>query len=152
MAKKLGCFGLVLILLFSGLVINVSATSNTESKAIKRVVSIVYDDSGSMNNQNEDWAYASYAMQNLIGLMNPQDELGVVKMSKPMQTVGFDFSTNEARAEGIKNVEGWRSGGDTPFEAVQTAVDWLKIKKSGYAENKVFRFVYPSFRCGAFGT
>ena len=124
MVKRLSCMVLALILIFSFCIINVSATSNTEGKTIKKVVSIVYDDSGSMKNNNEDWAYASYSLQNLMGLMNSQDELSVVKMSNPTQTVGFDLSTNSSRAEGIKTVEGWGARGGTPFTAVQTAGDW----------------------------
>ena len=141
MAKKITCWILAVISLLSLFAINVGATSDTEEKTIKKVVSIVYDDSMSMDNSNEDWAYASYSLQNLIGLLNPQDELGVVKMSNPTQTVGFDLSTNASRAAGIQTVEGWQAhGGSTPFEAVHTAADWLKAKKSGYADSQSVEF------------
>ena len=150
MVKRLSCMVLALILIFSVCIINVSATSNTEGKTIKKVVSIVYDDSGSMKNNNEDWAYASYSLQNLMGLMNSQDELSVVKMSNPTQTVGFDLSTNSSRAEGIKTVEGWGARGGTPFTAVQTAVDWLKSKKSGYADSQSVEFWLVIITDGSF--
>ncbi len=150
MAKRLSCVVLILILIFSVCAMNVSATENKENKTIKKIISIVYDDSGSMNNQNEDWAYASYSLQNMIGLMNPQDELSVVKMSSPTQVVGFDLSTTASRAEGIKSVEGWGARGGTPFTAVQTSVDWLKSKKSEYADSQSVEFWLVIITDGSF--
>ena len=93
MIKRLCCIALSIMLLLSTCILSVNAENN-ENKSIKKIVSIVYDDSGSMNNKNEDWAYASYSLQNLIGLMNPQDELSVVKMSSPNQTTSFDLSSS----------------------------------------------------------
>jgi hypothetical protein len=150
MGKKISCLFFALILIFSICVINVGATNNTEEKTIKKIVSIVYDDSGSMDNDNEDWAYASYSLQNLIGLMSSQDDLSVVKMTNPYQIVGFDLSTNTSRSEDIKLVEGWGASGDTPFEAVQTAVDWLKSKKSGYADSQAVEYWLVIITDGSF--
>ena len=95
MIKKLSCLLLALMLVLSIGVANAGAVE-TQGKTIKKVVSIVYDDSGSMKKKNEDWAYASYSLQNFMGLLNYQDELSVVKMSKPTQAISFDLSTNEA--------------------------------------------------------
>ena len=140
-----------IMLLLSTCIINVTAANN-DSKTIKKIDSIVYDDSGSMNNKNEDWAYASYSLQNLIGLMNPQDELSVVKMSSPNQTTSFDLSTS-GRNDGIKTVETWRTpGGSTPFAAVNTAAEWIKEKKSGYSETQSVEFWLVIITDGAFET
>lgn len=149
MIKKISCLLLALLLVLPVFAINVGATG-TQSKTIKKVVSIVYDDSGSMNNKNEDWAYASYSLQNLMGLMSSQDELSVVKMSNPNQTVSFDLSTNESRKKEIKTVEGWTARGGTPFTAVQTAVDWLKSKKSGYSDSQSVEFWLVIITDGSF--
>jgi hypothetical protein len=67
MLKKI-CYLLLALTLISS--INFVNADEISGKTIKKVISIVYDDSGSMNNKNEDWAYASYSMQNLIGLLN----------------------------------------------------------------------------------
>ena len=151
MIKKLSCLLLALMLVLSIGVANAGAVE-TQGKTIKKVVSIVYDDSGSMKNKNEDWAYASYSLQNFMGLLNYQDELSVVKMSKPTQAISFDLSTNEARNEGIKKVEGWKANGGTPFSAVETAVDWLKYKKSGYADSQSVEFWLVIITDGSFET
>ena len=151
MIKRFFCLTISIMLLLSTCIINVSAANN-DSKSIKKIVSIVYDDSGSMNNKNEDWAYASYSLQNLIGLMNPQDELSVVKMSSPNQTTSFDLSTS-GRNDGIKTVETWRTpGGSTPFAAVNTAAEWIKEKKSGYSETQSVEFWLVIITDGAFET
>lgn len=151
MFKKFGCIALIIATLLSLCVLNV--TANTESKTIKKIVSIVYDDSGSMKNKNEDWAYASYSLQNMIGLMNSQDELSVVRMSKPAQTVSIDLSTNNSRTDGIKSVEKWGAPGlTTPFSAVETAVNWLKSRKSNYADSQSVEFWLVIITDGAFET
>ncbi len=40
-----------------------------EREAKERVVSLVYDDSGSMRN-NDRWKYANYALQSLVALLD----------------------------------------------------------------------------------
>jgi len=130
---------LILSLVLSICILGVDA-EETSNKTIKKVVSIVYDDSGSMNSENEDWAYASYSLQNLVGLMNEQDELGVVKMSEPTQMIQFDLSNNELRKNDIKSIEGWIPIGGTPFSAVDTAINWMKDKKTTYADSRTVEF------------
>ena len=152
MAKRISCAILSLLLLLLVGIGSVSAVSTTDAKSIKKVVSVVYDDSGSMNNSNEDWAYASYSLQNMMALMNARDELSVVKMSKPTQVVSFDISTNTSRSESIKQVEGWGAKGGTPFAAVDTAVEWLKAKKSGYADSQSVEYWLVVITDGSFET
>lgn len=152
MAKRFGCAFLSLVALLLLCAGSVSGISSTEAKSIKKVVSVVYDDSGSMNNSNEDWAYASYSLQNMMALMNARDDLSVVKMSKPSQVISFDISTNAARSESIKTVEGWGAKGGTPFAAVDTAVNWLKTKKSEYADSQSVEFWLVVITDGSFET
>ncbi|WP_426350049.1 vWA domain-containing protein [Alloiococcus sp. CFN-8] len=105
-----------------------------EDKAIKKVVSIVYDDSGSMK-QNENWAYASYALQNLTGLLSASDEINVVKMSDESHNTTLNLGTESDVKKEIKNISKWKSEGmTTPFEAVETAANWLKQKKQDYSD------------------
>ena len=40
-----------------------------KERRAKRVVSLVYDDSGSMRN-NDRWKYANYALQSLVALLD----------------------------------------------------------------------------------
>lgn len=136
MRRVLSCLLCAVMTLLAVGIIDVKAAPASD-KTIKKVVSIVYDDSGSMNNKNGDWEYASYSLQNLIALLNANDELGVVKMSAPTQTINYDLTTNQNRANEIKSVEKWKPiGKNTPFSAVETAINWLKAKKSNYADSQ----------------
>ena len=135
MGKKIFSIIFILTIILSSFTFKVFA-NNKNNTSIKKVVSIVYDDSGSMNNANEDWAYASYSLQNLIGLMNSNDELSVVKMSNPTQTVEFNLTDNVMRKGDIKSVESWTASGNTPFIAVDTASSWLKTKKSQFTDSQ----------------
>lgn len=149
MIKRVFCTIFSLMMLLSVCVFSVNTEENAR-KSIKKVVSIVYDDSGSMNNKNEDWAYASYSLQNLIGLMNDQDEVGVVKMSSPDNVINFDLSNN-ARSNSIKDIEAWRAPGNTtPFSAVNTAAEWIKERKSEYSETQSVEFWLVILTDGAF--
>ncbi|MBR5272860.1 MAG: hypothetical protein IKU25_05635 [Clostridia bacterium] len=57
-------------------------SASAETLCVKKVVSVVYDDSGSMSNDNSlKWAYASYAMQAFCGMLNKDDELYISYMS-----------------------------------------------------------------------
>ena len=67
--------------------IPVSAASGDEIRAPKKIISIVYDDSGSM--VGDRWVYTSYAMQGLIALLNEEDELYITFMSSPSTAQQF---------------------------------------------------------------
>ncbi|MBQ8697226.1 MAG: hypothetical protein IJ519_05845, partial [Clostridia bacterium] len=54
--------------------------SRAESLYIRKIVSVVYDDSGSMT--GDKWAYANYAMQTFCGMLNSEDQLYITYMSK----------------------------------------------------------------------
>lgn len=149
MGRKIFNIIFILTLILSCLSFKVFANENNTS--IKKVVSIVYDDSGSMDNVNEDWAYASYSLQNLIGLMNSNDELSVVKMSNPVQTINFNLTDNEDRKVDIKSVENWTASSNTPFIAVETASSWLKNKKSEYTDSQNVEYWLIVITDGNFG-
>lgn len=148
MLKKLS-YIFILIFLFM-FCTNIKAETNNQS--IKKIISIVYDDSGSMDNKDEDWAYASYSIQNLIGLINNGDELNIVKMSNPKSSITFDISNSESRINAINETKNWRAKGNTPFTAVETAVDWLKNKKKEYANSNATSYYLIIITDGEFGT
>ena len=104
------------------------ATGDTQVKVPKKIISIAYDDSGSM--QGDRWVYASYAMQGLAAQLNEQDELYITYMSRPDSTVKIDLSDPEAELEAIRK---WDNVSDTPQKAVETARDKLKALSSSEA-------------------
>ena len=56
------------------------ASASEKSTYIKKIVSLVYDDSGSM--LGDKWAYANYAVQTFCGMLNSEDQLYITYMSK----------------------------------------------------------------------
>ncbi|MFD3445691.1 vWA domain-containing protein [Microbacteriaceae bacterium 4G12] len=108
-----------------------------EEGAKKRVVSLVYDDSGSMRNaQNvpvDRWKYANYALQSLIGLLDDQDQFFYVPMSRPSKEIPISLSKRQAEIEQIRK---WSEFQNTPFQAVETAIEALKSKVSTQRESE----------------
>ena len=103
----------------------------------KRIVSVVYDDSWSMFSNKADYAYANYALQNIIAFMNENDELNIVKMSSKTEYNNVDLSTKESKMKNILDTEKWPDRADeTPFEAVVTAIESLKDKKAIYGNSE----------------
>ena len=69
-------FATLFFVLFSLLTVIPQQTQAAEVQTNKKIISIVYDDSGSMSMDGEKkWAYANYAMQTFAALLNGQDEL-----------------------------------------------------------------------------
>lgn len=81
MKKKI--FSLVLVIFLMVSCFSWSSLS-ANSLHVRKVVSVVYDDSGSMSSNNSmNWSYANYAAQTLCGLLNAEDELNITYMSNP---------------------------------------------------------------------
>jgi len=91
----------------------------------KRAVALVYDDSGSMRNGKDRWKYASYALQSFIGLLDEKDSFSFIPMSRPSQEITMNLS-QEKRQEEIDSIRGWNQYKNTPFTAVETAIDSIK--------------------------
>ncbi len=110
---------LIMSLLFALMLLPVraSAANGDEVRAAKRIISVVYDDSGSMCNLPR-WSYANYAMQALIALLNEQDELYITFMSDPRNAAPMDTSDLPGC---IKTMHDWHRNGGTPGEALDTA-------------------------------
>ena len=60
--KKLAALILSLMLAFSAFLLVTPLSVNADSLYIRKVVAVVYDDSGSMKGDNK-WPFANYAMQ-----------------------------------------------------------------------------------------
>ena len=138
MKNKIISMLLVFILLIAS-ISGIHTSARISNKAIKKIISIVYDDSGSMR-ENEKYAYASYSLQNLVSLMNPQDELNIVKMSEPEKCISIDLSNNESRQKIITSFKEYKAKGNTPFAAVNTAANWIKQRKTDFTNSQSVEF------------
>jgi len=146
MRKTISIFlAAVLVLsLMTAVVPGANAATGDEIRAAKKIISVVYDDSGSM--LGNYWVAANYAMQALTALLNEQDEMYITYMSQPTVTKEVDLSDIHGAVEGIRN---WDQMNNTPVEALDTArkkLDsitssdpstqyWLMILTDGAIEN-----------------
>ncbi len=137
MMKKISKVALTVVLMLSVIitgVYNLSTVAKAESLYIKKVVSVVFDDSGSMQNPpNGDpnrYPSANYAMQSFCGMLNSEDQLYVTYMSKAHSepanaTERIDLSPNKIQGS-IDAIASHSAGGQTPFSAVEIAYEKLK--------------------------
>jgi hypothetical protein len=114
--------------MIAALLLSVPLTASADSLYIRKVVSVVYDDSTSMLNGNK-WAYANYAMQAFCGMLNSEDQLYITYMYRALYYSNYQPEKIDLSAGGIqKSLDAIRShptGYSTPFEAVQMAFDKL---------------------------
>ncbi len=103
-------------------------TVSAESLYIRKIVSVVYDDSGSM--RGDKWAYANYAMQSFCGMLNSEDQLFVTYMSRAKLNPNYNPEKIDLSPGGIQNsVDYIRKQTDydnTPYNAVEVAYKKLK--------------------------
>lgn len=105
---------------------------SADSLYIRKIVSVVYDDSGSMGSRTKNdskWACANYAMQAFCGMLNSEDELYISYMSNANNNPTYLGAEVDLSAGGIQQSvneirDRDRSGG-TPFAAVQSAYNRL---------------------------
>ncbi len=77
-------FALVLLILMScvGILFTGADNEGNEARYTQKIVSVLYDNSGSMSNGDHRNEYAKYAMQFLMALLNKNDVLVVTPMNK----------------------------------------------------------------------
>lgn len=99
-----------------------------ESLYIRKIVSVVYDDSGSM--EGDKWAYANYAMQSFCGMLNSDDQLFVTYMSHSQLDTDYSPERADLSAGGIQSsinsIREHSDSGSTPYASVDTAYQKLK--------------------------
>ena len=100
------------------------AKTGDEVRAAKKVISVVYDDSGSM--AGGKWINANYAVQALVAQLNSHDELYISYMKSPKNSDRSGLDNVEQAVKTIRNIPG---GGTTPFQTVETAFNKLKSHK-----------------------
>lgn len=118
---------------------------------VKKIISIAYDDSGSMNNKWQDYSYASFALQNLIALMNDNDKLNVVKMSDLDSNLFFHVDNYDKRKNEIEEVKKYdASAEETTFKIVDNAVDYLYEMKNIYGLDNSYEYYFVLITDGKF--
>lgn len=110
-------------LMLSAIVSLMPVGASAESLYIRKVVSVVYDDSGSM--AGEKTAYANYAMQAFCGMLNSEDRLFITYMSRAQRSSQYTPEEIDLSSGGIKksveNIRNHSGSGSTPFSSVETA-------------------------------
>lgn len=119
--KKQISFFLALIIVLTAL-LSVPLNVSAESLYIRKIVSVVYDDSGSMWGDKK--MQANYAMQAFCGMLNSEDQLYITFMSSPHRAQKIDLSAGSIQRS-IDEIRTHTSQGGTPYEAVETAYEEL---------------------------
>jgi len=118
---------LLVIAVAVGLVAGLTLPVSAESLYIRKIVSVVYDDSGSM--KGDKWAYAKYAMQPFCGMLNSEDQLYITYMAPALYYTGYEPEKIDLSAGGIQNsvddIRDHVETSSTPYSAVQIAFDKL---------------------------
>ena len=120
---------LTVVMLCGLLVYGKTDEAFAESLYVRKIVSVVYDDSGSM--RGDKWAYANYAMQTFCGMLNSDDQLFITYMSSwEADETGYTPEQIDLSAAGIQgsvdSIKGRSKAGSTPYEAVELAYKKLK--------------------------
>ncbi|MHC0035596.1 vWA domain-containing protein [Pseudoneobacillus sp. C159] len=116
-----------------------SKAFSNDSLPKRRIVTLIYDDSGSMwtaaNKPIDNWKYANYALQSLVGLLDSNDELNVIPMSDPteLKTISLEESQRQSQMNIIRTWEGKKG---TPIRTIYSAIDQINnsSKKHPQAE------------------
>ena len=133
LAVMISVLMLILVMIATGSKIvyaadNAKATTNNDSgdtvTSPKKIISVVYDDSGSM--AGERWTYANYSLQTLTSLLNTQDELYVTYMSDPSDAKKISLTDIQDSVDKIRDKE---DSHNTPEESIDTAVGKLESIK-----------------------
>lgn len=118
---------LLAIVMVSSVLLMLPQQASAESLYIRKIVSVVFDDSGSMRGDKE--AFANYAMQTFCGMLNSEDQLYITYMRDSKQSgfqpVKVDLSAGGIQAS-VDAIRGRTSSSGTPYTSVEKAFDKLK--------------------------
>lgn len=96
----------------------------------RKIVSVVYDDSGSMYDDVNSWEYASYGIQAMAGLLDEDDVLFVTYMSDPKNYQEYDLSSKQGVVDKIRE---HNDQGATPAKSIDTANSALQDYYSNHS-------------------
>lgn len=140
--KKLFLFLIVALLLGSTVPLK-AENSPANTIRIPKVISLVYDDSGSMYSDpdtagNDD--YANYAVKLLLSLLNPEDQAYLTLMSEPEKSIKVDLSQGAGTA--IRQLDDVVAESGTPIGAVETAVKALVNHQTNNQESDYWLLIF----------
>ena len=137
--KRCAC----MIVLFLCICICLSAALNAHAETVRRkkVISIVLDDSGSMDNgSGTRWDNANYAIQTLLGTLNPDDEARLYYLNHNTRRGKATATEVDLSAGGIQRelstISLVNSSGGTEFAIVKQAIE--ELNKRTPAENEEY--------------
>lgn len=131
--KAIAVFLVVLVILVQLAPMTFAASIRT-----KKVVSVVYDDSGSMYMKDSPkWAYANYAMQAFAGILNKEDSLYISYMS---ENYAKEINLNNKNSE-VDSIRERAKSGNTPLETIDTAFNKLKSHSDNNANTQYWLVV-----------
>ena len=120
----------VVCLLFSFVSLPVSAADPSDARFTKKIVSVLFDNSGSMETNNRD-KYALYSLQTLMSLLNSEDSLSIVPMNgySPIE-IDLSSSDRNAQVEKALNETFLKNDpdGGTPHSSIGRATNELIAK------------------------
>ena len=136
MKKQIILFVLLLSLMTAGVFPLQNTIGYASESSGRKVVTIVFDDSFSMANENR-YSNANYAIQAFIALLNEEDELHLIYMSDAARQLAaqpgnfdpsaiakdIDLTNPQSGADQVRN-NPWQGAG-TPFGAVQMGYNEL---------------------------
>ncbi len=144
--KKFIAFLLSFAMVFCGLISSVLAADGEETSdntRPRRIINLVYDDSGSMVYNETDkldtWCQAKYSLEVFAAMLGEEDEMNIFYMSSYLwdgdQTIGLQLKGSDGAETNVRKVHEkvTRSGG-TPFNAVKAAMENLQKKNVSNAE------------------
>jgi len=120
---SIGCFLLVFSCVLGLWIPNVNAATDVSQN--KKIVSVVYDDSGSMIGANR-FVYANYAMQTFCSLLGAEDELYLIRMNADQTPQRIDLTDSRVQSS-VDDIRNFPSpNGVTPFDSVVRAMNVLR--------------------------
>lgn len=140
MGKRVFAFILACLLCLQVVSVSTLAVEDAGSpKHIPRVVSVVFDNSGSMFENTDRWAYTSYAMQAFAAMMGSEDVLYVTYLNGPAGTVKVDLS-GSGKHTSVADFGKIIFGGGTPNK-VQNGADCLIREYGQHKDNAKYYLV-----------
>lgn len=127
-------FALLLTVILLAGICTAAIPASAESTPQKRIINVVYDDSGSMYGGNNDtWCQAKYAMEVFAAMLTKQDVMNIYVMSDygkrgPYLTLDGKSGT-AANVASVHNM--LTTTGGTPFASVKKAYNDLNKNRNG---------------------
>jgi len=122
------CLALGLVFVFFLLA---AAGGTAKATGEKRRIHVVFDDSGTMQNEYR-WSRAKYALEVFTAMLETDDELKVYALNSP-ETLELN-GTDDKRVEQMHQWGASQKGGGTSFKMVETAANELIAMQDQYTD------------------